>query len=111
LNFSSYIAGPYCPALLADLGAEVIKIEAHRGDQTRYFSSTLKGETRMFLGVIRNKRGSCWTSIRRSKPSIWMRGNNIPTSTTHGHGGLICLMARAGAATAGTATSSTRRAE
>lgn len=57
LDFSSYIAGPYCPALLGDLGAEVIKIEAHRGDQTRYFPSTLKDETRMFLGVNRNKKG------------------------------------------------------
>jgi crotonobetainyl-CoA:carnitine CoA-transferase CaiB-like acyl-CoA transferase len=57
LDFSSYIAGPYCPALLADLGAEVLKIEAHRGDQTRYFPSTLKGETRMFLGANRNKQG------------------------------------------------------
>jgi crotonobetainyl-CoA:carnitine CoA-transferase CaiB-like acyl-CoA transferase len=57
LDFSNYIAGPYCPTLLADLGAEVIKIEAHHGDQTRYFPSTLKGETRMFLGVNRNKQG------------------------------------------------------
>jgi crotonobetainyl-CoA:carnitine CoA-transferase CaiB-like acyl-CoA transferase len=57
LDFCSYIAGPYCPALLGDLGAEVIKIEAHRGDQTRYFPSTLKGETRMFLGANRNKQG------------------------------------------------------
>ena len=57
LDFCSYIAGPYCPTLLADLGAEVIKIESHRGDQTRYFPSTLKGETRMFLGVNRNKKG------------------------------------------------------
>jgi crotonobetainyl-CoA:carnitine CoA-transferase CaiB-like acyl-CoA transferase len=57
LNFCSYIAGPYCPTLLADLGAEVVKIESHRGDQTRYFPSTLKGETRMFLGVNRNKKG------------------------------------------------------
>jgi crotonobetainyl-CoA:carnitine CoA-transferase CaiB-like acyl-CoA transferase len=57
LDFCSYIAGPYCPALLSDLGAEVIKIEAHHGDQTRYFPSTLKGETRLFLGVNRNKKG------------------------------------------------------
>jgi formyl-CoA transferase len=57
LDFCSYIAGPYCPTLLADLGADVIKIEAHRGDQTRRFPSTLKGETRIFLGVNRNKRG------------------------------------------------------
>jgi crotonobetainyl-CoA:carnitine CoA-transferase CaiB-like acyl-CoA transferase len=57
LDFCNYIAGPYCPTLLADLGAEVIKIEAHRGDQTRYFPSSLKGETRMFLGANRNKQG------------------------------------------------------
>jgi len=57
LDFCSYIAGPYCPTLLADLGAEVIKIEAHRGDQTRYFPSTLKEERRIFLGVNRNKKG------------------------------------------------------
>jgi formyl-CoA transferase len=57
LDFSSYIAGPYCPALLGDLGAEVLKIEAHRGDQTRYFPSTLASETRMFLGANRNKKG------------------------------------------------------
>jgi formyl-CoA transferase len=57
LDFCSYIAGPYCPALLGDLGAEVIKVEAHRGDQTRYFPSTLEGETRMFLGANRNKKG------------------------------------------------------
>ena len=57
LDFCSYIAGPYCPTLLADLGAEVVKIESHRGDQTRYFPSTLTGETRMFLGVNRNKKG------------------------------------------------------
>jgi crotonobetainyl-CoA:carnitine CoA-transferase CaiB-like acyl-CoA transferase len=57
LDFCTYIAGPYCPTLLADLGAEVIKIEARRGDQTRYFPSTLKDETRMFLGVNRNKQG------------------------------------------------------
>jgi CoA-transferase family III len=42
---------------LGDLGAEVIKIEAHRGDQTRYYPSTPKGQTRMFLGVNRNKQG------------------------------------------------------
>jgi crotonobetainyl-CoA:carnitine CoA-transferase CaiB-like acyl-CoA transferase len=57
VDFCSYIAGPYCPALLSYRGAEVIKIEAQRGDQMRYFPSTLKGETRMFLGANRNKQG------------------------------------------------------
>ena len=32
LAFCSYIAGPYCPVLVGDLGAEKIKIEAHWGD-------------------------------------------------------------------------------
>ena len=58
LDFSPYIAGPYCPALLGDMGAEVIKIEAHRGNQTPYFPSTLTGETRRCLGANRNEQGS-----------------------------------------------------
>ncbi len=56
LDFSNYIAGPYCPMMLADLGAEVIKIESHQGDMLRFFPSTLPNESRMFLGLNRNKR-------------------------------------------------------
>ena len=52
---------------LGDLGAEVIKIEAHRGDQTRDFPSTLKGEPRRFLGAIAISRGSCTTSSTRRR--------------------------------------------
>jgi formyl-CoA transferase len=57
LDFSNYIAGPYCPMMLGDMGAEVIKIESHQGDMLRYFPSTLPDESRMFLGLNRNKRG------------------------------------------------------
>ncbi len=56
LDFSNYIAGPYCPMMLADMGAEVIKIESHQGDMLRFFPSTLPNESRMFLGLNRNKR-------------------------------------------------------
>jgi crotonobetainyl-CoA:carnitine CoA-transferase CaiB-like acyl-CoA transferase len=56
LDFSPYIAGPYCPALLGDLGAKVIKIEAHRGNHTRYSPSTLTGETRICLGANRHEQ-------------------------------------------------------
>ena len=35
LDFGRYIAGPFCAALLADLGAEVIKVEAPEGDMMR----------------------------------------------------------------------------
>jgi len=57
LDLSSYIAGPYGCTLLADLGAEVTKIEAPGGDTLRKYPSTLKAESRAFLGVNRGKRG------------------------------------------------------
>src|SRR3954451_18180289 len=57
LDLSAYIAGPYGCALLADLGAEVIKIEPPAGDNLRKYPSTLEAESRAFLGVNRSKRG------------------------------------------------------
>ena len=57
LDLSAYIAGPYGCALLADQGADVIKIEPPGGDNLRAYPSTLGGENRAFLGVNRSKRG------------------------------------------------------
>lgn len=57
LDLSSYIAGPYGCALLADSGADVLKIEAPDGDTLRKYPSTLAAESRAFLGVNRGKRG------------------------------------------------------
>ena len=57
LDLSGYIAGPYGCTLLADLGAEVIKIEPPSGDQLRHYPSTIPDESRAFLGVNRGKRG------------------------------------------------------
>ena len=57
LDFTSYIAGPFCPVMLADMGADVIKIEAHGGDPTRAFPSSMPNGSRLFEGVNRNKRG------------------------------------------------------
>src|SRR6202035_1547557 len=48
LDLSSYLAGPYGCTLLADLGAEVIKIEPPQGDMLRQFPSSLPGESRFF---------------------------------------------------------------
>ena len=57
LDLSAYIAGPYGCTLLADQGAEVIKIEPPTGDNLRKYPSTLEAESRAFLGVNRGKRG------------------------------------------------------
>jgi crotonobetainyl-CoA:carnitine CoA-transferase CaiB-like acyl-CoA transferase/citrate lyase beta subunit len=57
LDLSAYIAGPYGCTLLADMGAEVIKVEPPAGDNLRKYPSTLEAESRAFLGVNRSKRG------------------------------------------------------
>jgi crotonobetainyl-CoA:carnitine CoA-transferase CaiB-like acyl-CoA transferase len=56
LDLCSYLAGPYGCTLLADLGADVVKIEAPQGDMLRQFPSSLAGESRFFLGANRGKR-------------------------------------------------------
>lgn len=57
LDLSAYIAGPYGCSLLADLGAEVFKIEPPTGDTLRQYPSTLDAESRAFLGTNRSKLG------------------------------------------------------
>lgn len=57
LDLSAYIAGPYGCTLLADQGADVIKVEPPTGDNLRKYPSTLDSESRAFLGVNRGKRG------------------------------------------------------
>lgn len=58
LDFGRYIAGPYCAALLGDLGAEVIRIEKVDGSEDRYnLPFTDAGEGPGFLQMGRNKRG------------------------------------------------------
>ena len=55
IDMSAYIAGPYGCSLLADQGAEVIKIEPPAGDNLRKYPSSLASESRAFLGVNRSK--------------------------------------------------------
>ena len=57
LDLSAYIAGPYGCSLLADQGAEVVKIEPPDGDNLRRYPSTLEAESRAFVGVNRSKLG------------------------------------------------------
>lgn len=58
LDFGRYIAGPYCAALLADLGADVIRVEKVDGSEDRYITPVAEGgEGAIFLQANRNKRG------------------------------------------------------
>ena len=57
LDLSRVLSGPYCTALLADLGAEVIKIETPgRGDDSRHFGPFVGGVSVYFALINRNKK-------------------------------------------------------
>jgi formyl-CoA transferase len=57
IDFSRVLAGPYCTMLLADFGAQVIKIESLDGDETRQWGPPwLEGTSAYYLSVNRNKR-------------------------------------------------------
>ncbi len=57
LDFGRYIAGPYCAALLADHGADVIRIEKRQGSEDRYTAPvTSDGVGALYLQMNRNKR-------------------------------------------------------
>ncbi|QBQ98787.1 CaiB/BaiF CoA transferase family protein [Paraburkholderia pallida] len=57
LDFGRFIAGPYCSALLADYGAEVIRVDRVGGGEDRFIVPvTEQGEGALFLQVNRNKR-------------------------------------------------------
>lgn len=57
LDFGRYIAGPYCAALLADYGADVIRIEAPGGNDDRYSVPVADdGSGAMFMQMNRAKR-------------------------------------------------------
>jgi crotonobetainyl-CoA:carnitine CoA-transferase CaiB-like acyl-CoA transferase len=57
-DFSRVLAGPYCTMLLADLGANVIKVESLAGDDTRRWVPpvTEAGVSTYYLAINRNKR-------------------------------------------------------
>ena len=58
LDFGRFIAGPFCGALLGDLGADVIRIEKVDGSEDRYTAPvTADGQGGAYMTLNRNKRG------------------------------------------------------
>jgi len=56
-DFSRVLAGPYASMLLADLGADVVKVEGPQGDETRTWMPPVRdGVSTYYLGVNRGKR-------------------------------------------------------
>lgn len=56
LDFTRILAGPYCTAMLGDLGARVIKVESPRGDDQRQMGVIVNGESASFAMINRNKQ-------------------------------------------------------
>lgn len=57
VDLTSLIMGPYCTQIMADMGADVIKVEAPAGDDSRYISvSPAPGMSGVFVNVNRGKR-------------------------------------------------------
>ena len=56
LDYGQYVAAPFATMLLADLGADVVKVEPPAGDQWRRYDPFEEGESRYFYALNRGKR-------------------------------------------------------
>jgi len=56
IEFTNIASGPFCGMLLADMGADVIKVEKPTGDDMRYWPPITDGYSENFASVNRNKR-------------------------------------------------------
>lgn len=57
LDLSRVLAGPYCSMMLADMGAEVIKLEIQKtGDDSRAFAPMVNGESAYYMNLNRSKK-------------------------------------------------------
>ena len=57
LDFTAFVAGPYCTMLLADFGADIVKIESpENGDGARFWGKSTDGRSPVFAATNTNKR-------------------------------------------------------
>ena len=78
LDLSRLLPGPFCSMILAELGADVIKVESTMlGDPTRAFPPRVGRESCYFMSVNRNKRSIAVNPRRKEGREI------VPVSYTH----------------------------
>jgi CoA:oxalate CoA-transferase len=73
LELGRMLAGPFCGMLLADLGAEVIKVEPPGGDEARTFGPFVDGASTYYRLLNRNKLGISLDLRRRDQLAV-LRG-------------------------------------
>lgn len=74
LDFGRYIAGPFCAALLSDMGAEVIRIERIEGGEDRFTSPVAEdGTGATFLQMGRNKLGMTLNPLKPEGKEVVQR--------------------------------------
>lgn len=74
IDLSRVLGGPYCTQILGDHGAEIVKIEPPRGDETRDWGPPFhEGDAAYFLGVNRNKRSMGLDLSRQEGQQVLLR--------------------------------------
>lgn len=70
VEFSQMVMGPTCGMILADLGADVVKVEPIKGDRSRFFKGPASG---FFATYSRNKRSLCVDTSTRTGQEVVRR--------------------------------------
>ena len=74
LDFSRVLAGPYCSMMLAELGADVVKVEEPgTGDETREWPPFINGQSGYFFSINRSKR-SLALNLKKEESKAIVRG-------------------------------------
>lgn len=78
LDLTRVLSGPYCTMLLADMGAEVIKIESPRGDDSRAYPPFSKGISAYYANLNRNKKVFAWICMMKKQRMYFANSSKFP---------------------------------